>query len=259
MTCARFDLDVTLARFTNERRCCRAVGRDGRSPRYAPAGAAARRSAAVRRRAVTARLRAPASRRTSGTTYSTRNDMNSAMRTRRSIQFLRGGTGIVAAGAEWMTPCEALERQPDALRHTVDANGLGRVIRTRRQEPARAGEHGEMINLYPRSSTSATRRRRTAPVGQRPPVSASSSAAFENVAEFTFKSDQAGVEQFPSRHDDDVEPRRESCCDETPPEPVVSPDSSPPRRPASGWRLCPVCRVQAVGRTEQRECTGREP
>jgi len=37
----------------------------------------------------------------------------------------------------------------------------------------------------------------------------SSSAAFENVAEFTFKSDQAGVEQFPLRYDHDVEPRRE--------------------------------------------------
>jgi len=39
-------------------------------------------------------------------------------------------------------------------------------------------------------------------------------ASFENVAEFTFKSDQAGIQQFPPRHDHDVEPRGELVASE---------------------------------------------
>jgi len=71
--------------------------------------------------------------------YSTRNDMKSAMRTRRS-NSVPWGHRVVAAGAEWLAPDEALQPEPGPSSHTVGANGLGRVIRTRREEPARAGK-----------------------------------------------------------------------------------------------------------------------
>ena len=42
----------------------------------------------------------------------------------------------------------------------------------------------------------------------------SSCAAFESVAEFTFKGDQGCLEQFPPRHDDNIEPWRELVATE---------------------------------------------
>jgi len=69
---------------------------------------------------------------------------------------------------------------------------------------------GERNSLYARSSTSARPTPLVGVCAAGVDGSASSpSAAFENVAEFSFKSDQAGVEQFPLWHDHDVEPRRE--------------------------------------------------
>ena len=66
--------------------------------------------------------------------YSTRNDMKSAMRTRRS-NSVPWGHRVVAAGAERLAPCEALQPEPDACSHTIGANGLGHVVRTRGDEP----------------------------------------------------------------------------------------------------------------------------
>ena len=71
--------------------------------------------------------------------YKTRNDMKSAMRTRRS-NSVPWRHRIVTAGAEWLTPRETLESQPGSLPHAINPNGVGGVVGTRWQEPARAGE-----------------------------------------------------------------------------------------------------------------------
>src|SRR4029078_12203807 len=79
------------------------------------------------------------------------------------------------------------------------------------------------------------------------------SAAFENVAEFTFKSDQAGVEQFPSLHDHDVESRGEFVpCEPLGDQPFGPvPHHGAAQFPGSGYAQS--AGFKAVGEPEQRE------
>ena len=114
--------------------------------------------------------------------------------------------------------------------------------------------------MYARSRTSDTRTPDVRPLAvESAGVSAAlAGAAFEIVAEFTFKVAQAGLEQFPFRDDDDVEPWRELVVPEDFPDEAlcaVSHDGTaqlPCRRDAEATDR------EAVGESEQRETAGMD-
>jgi hypothetical protein len=83
----------------------------------------------------------------------------------------------------------------------------------------------------------------------------SASAAFEYVAEFSFKGVQAGVEQFPLRHDHDIEPGSELVATEYLANEPLGPVPHDGAAKLPGRRNTETACFESVGQTEQRERT----
>jgi len=81
----------------------------------------------------------------------------------------------------------------------------------------------------------------------------SASAAFEYVAEFSFKGVQAGVEQFPPWHDHDIEPGSELVATEYLANEPLGPVPHDGAAKLPGRRNTETACFESVGQTEQRE------